>query len=60
MPYKVSHGVSLAEDRLTVVLQIATDTLSLSVDLDTADVDILIDALTEMRRQMVAGPPSSN
>ena len=60
MPRKSVHSVSLSEDRRTVSLQIATDTLSLSVDLDSTDVDMLIDALAEMRNQMAKLPDPSS
>jgi len=56
MAHKVTHGISLSEDRRTVALQIATDTLVLSANLDLTDVDMLIDALIEIREQMAPLP----
>ncbi len=53
---RVTHAISLSEDRSTVALQIATETLALSVNLDLTDVDMLIDMLVEMRAQMANLP----
>jgi hypothetical protein len=63
MPEKISYGVSLSEDGDTVSLRIAMDTRSLSAVLDVADVDLLIDALTELRERMhgdgIPQPPAT-
>jgi hypothetical protein len=50
---RVTHGVSLSEDKRTVTLLIARNDEALSVDLGFADVDLLIDALTEMREHIL-------
>jgi hypothetical protein len=47
-----THGVSLAEDRRTVRLELRRDSQTLWDDLAPEDVDLLIDALREMREKM--------
>ena len=46
------HGISLATDRRMVRLELQRDGQTLWDDLGPEDVDILIDALKEMREQM--------
>ena len=53
MTDKVTHSVSLSKDKRVVTLLIAWNDETLSVDLGFADVDLLIDALTEMREHML-------
>jgi hypothetical protein len=48
----ITHGVSLAEDKRTVRLELRCDGQTMWDDLAPEDVDLLIDALREMREQM--------
>jgi hypothetical protein len=55
MANALTHAVSLSEDRQTIRMQIIRNEQPVWVDLGPADVDLLIDALTEMREHMVDG-----
>jgi hypothetical protein len=54
-----THSVGLSEDKQTVRMEITREGQALSVDLGIADVDLLIDAVSEMRGHMVESSPTA-
>jgi hypothetical protein len=56
----VTHGVGLSQDKQTIRMEIAWGARVLWVDLGIADVDVFIDALGEMREQMVENPSGNS
>ena len=54
MKHAITHSVSLTEDRKTIRLVLMSEgTDGLSAKLKPADVDLLLDALSELREQMI-------
>ena len=53
MPSIKSHALKLAEDKRTVRIEIVWDGRAQWDDLAPFDVDLLIDALSDLREQMI-------